>query len=222
MPFVTLTAGPPSVMADAVDVRDRQASPSTSLSLPRTSTEIEPSSATVKLSFDATGASLTGVTVPDDRRHGRDRAVRDRVRERRRAVVVGRRCEHELARHQMRPCRWSRDRRTTVRDGRAVDVGDRQTVAVDVAVVAENVDRDRSVFGDREAVIRCDRRVVDRRDRAVDRRHRRDRAVRDRVRERGRAVVVGRRCEHELARHESHRAVRDADRRTTVRDRLRR
>ena len=39
-------------------------SPSTSLSLPRTSTVIEPSSATVKLSFDATGASLTGVTVP--------------------------------------------------------------------------------------------------------------------------------------------------------------
>ena len=39
-------------------------SPSTSLSLPSTSTVIEPSSATVKLSFGATGASLTGVTVP--------------------------------------------------------------------------------------------------------------------------------------------------------------
>ena len=35
------------------------------------------------------------------------------------------------------------DRRTTVRDGRAVDVRDGQTITVDVAVVAENVDRDR-------------------------------------------------------------------------------
>ena len=38
--------------------------PSTSESLPSTSTVTESSSATVKLSFDATGASLTGVTVP--------------------------------------------------------------------------------------------------------------------------------------------------------------
>ena len=66
----------------------------------------------------------------------------------------------------------------------AVDVRDGQTVAIDVAVVAEHVDRDRAVFGDREAVVLSDRRVVDRRDRADDRRHGRDRAVRDRVRER--------------------------------------
>ena len=39
--------------------------PSTSESLPSTLTVTESSSATVKLSFDATGASLTGVTVPD-------------------------------------------------------------------------------------------------------------------------------------------------------------
>ena len=47
-----------------------------------------------------------------------------------------------------------RDRRTTVRDGDAVDVGDGQPVAIDVAVVAEDVDRDGAVFGDREAVVR--------------------------------------------------------------------
>ena len=72
-----------------------------------------------------------------------------------------------------------------------------------------------AVFSHREAVVLSHRRVVDRRDRARDRRHRRDRAVGDRVGERGRTVVVGRRREHELARHESDRAVRNGDRRTT-------
>ena len=85
-------------------------------------------------------------------------------------------------------------------------------------VIAEDVDRDRAVFGDREAVVLSDRRVVDRRHRAVDRRHGRDRAVGDRVGERGRAVVVRRRREHELARHELDRAIGDRDRRTTVGD----
>ena len=89
----------------------------------------------------------------------------------------------------------------------AVDVGDGQAVAIDIAVVAENVDRDGAIFGDREAVVLSDRRIVDRRHRADDRRHRRDRAVGDRVREERRAVVVRRRCEHQLARHQSHRAV---------------
>ena len=70
-------------------------------------------------------------------------------------MVVGRRREHELARDQSHRAVRHRDRRTTVRDGQAVDVGDGQAVAVDVAVVAEHVDRDRAVFGDREAVVRA-------------------------------------------------------------------
>ena len=75
--------------------------PSTSESLPSTLTVTESSSATVKLSFDATGASLTGRRRADDRCRRRDRPVRDRVGEARRAVVVRRRREHELARDQL-------------------------------------------------------------------------------------------------------------------------
>ena len=45
------------------------------------------------------------------------------------------------------------DRRTTVGDGLAVDVRDRETVTVDVRVIAEDVDRDGAVFRDREAVV---------------------------------------------------------------------
>ena len=116
MPFVTLTAGPPVRDGLAVHVRDRQrGSPSTSESLPKTLTVTESSSATVKLSFDATGASLTGVTVPD-RRHGRDRPVGDRIRERRRTVVVRRRREHQLATNQRHRAIRDGDRRTTIRD----------------------------------------------------------------------------------------------------------
>ena len=68
-------------------------------------------------------------------------------------MVVRRRREHQLARHQLDRAVRHGDRRTTVRDGHAVDVGDRQAVTIDVAVVAENVDRDRAVFRHREAVV---------------------------------------------------------------------
>ena len=70
-------------------------------------------------------------------------------------MVVRRRREHELARHQVDRAVGDGDRRTTICDRRAVDVRDGQAVTIDVRVVAENVDRDRAVFGDREAVVRA-------------------------------------------------------------------
>ena len=130
-------------------------------------------------------------------------------------MVVRRRREHQLATNQ-------RDRAIVTDTAGPPAVMARpftcvivRSVPVDVRVVAEHIDRDRVILCHREAVVLSDRRIVDRRHRARDRRHGRDRPVGDRVRERGRTVVVGRRREHELATTQSHRAIRDADRRTT-------
>ena len=105
-------------------------------------------------------------------------------------MVVRRRCEHELARHEGYRAIRNADRRATSRDRLAVHMGDRQTVTVDVRVVAEHIDGRAAVFSHREAVVLSHRRIVDRRDRARDRRDRRDRAVRDRVGEARRTMVV--------------------------------
>ena len=79
--------------------------PSTSESLPSTSTVTKSSSATVKLSFDATGASLTGVTVPLTVATAETvPSVIVYVNERR-TVVVRRRREHQLAARPARPIR---------------------------------------------------------------------------------------------------------------------
>ncbi|MEZ5705916.1 MAG: hypothetical protein R3E56_11895 [Burkholderiaceae bacterium] len=63
--MVTATGAPPSVMAWPSTWVMVNASPSMSVSLANTSMVTEPSSATVKPSLLATGASLVGVTVPE-------------------------------------------------------------------------------------------------------------------------------------------------------------
>ena len=92
---------------------------------------------------------------------------------------------------------------------------DRQRVAIDIVVVRLDCHRRRSVFINRpEAVIHSDGWIIHSRDRAADRRGRRAAvAVADRVRKRGRAVVVGRWCEGQQrpCRVERHRTVRHRD-----------
>ena len=160
-------------------------SPSTSLSLPRTSTEIEPSSATVKLSFCCHRRVVDRRHRAGDRRHRRDRAVGDRVRERGRTVVVRRRREHELARHQMRPMPLA----TATAGPPSVMAAPLTCVIVRLSPSTSlSLPRTSTVIEPSSATVKlsfgCHRRVVDRGDRARDRRHGRDRAIGDRVGER--------------------------------------
>ena len=90
------------------------------------------------------------------------------------------------------------DHRRAQRDRGAVDAGDGQSVAVDIGVVAQHVDRDRRALGRIDRIVDRVRRIVDRRDRHGDLRIDRGQAVADGVVEVGRAVVVRRRGEQQL------------------------
>ena len=63
-PPLTATPGPPAVIGMPSICVTVSASPSTSLSLPRTAIVMGVSSVAAKVSATATGASLTGVTLP--------------------------------------------------------------------------------------------------------------------------------------------------------------
>ena len=87
----------------------------------------------------------------------------------------------------------------------------RQRIPFDVGVVRLHADRHRRVFVRSEAVVDCIRSIIHRCDRTADSRRRRAAlTIADRVRVRGRAVVVG-------ARHEGQRVAVGTQRDRTVR-----